>query len=391
MIPEAFRQWPNRSGHFIWIHAMSLGEVNSSIPLALEFQRRGYRIVYSTGTKSGFTAATRPVKEGGSKIANPVLPMPVDAPWSAKDFIKNLKVFQPVAAVFTETDIWPNMLAFCKKLKIPLVLVNARMRPSSYRYHRIASKLGFRLLDFFDVIFAASRYDALQMAETVSRPEKVRYVGNIKWDAALLSRWSENRIEQLRRQIGLDPGRPVWVAGSVHPGEESIILEVHRKIRRVIPDALLILAPRKLELKEKVANKCYSLGLPCGFRSGSDKVSGLSVYVVDTYGELMGFYALGRCAYVGGSFVPFGGHNVLEPAVYGIPVCWGPHIFNFKEITEELHDRSIGSLTPDAEDLFLWVRDRLQQTERTEMCPIPSPAREIVDFIHQILESIKPG
>lgn len=374
---------PNVPLPSIWFHAMSLGEVNSSVPLAMEFKKRGYGIIYSTGTRSGFAAADRLTKGLKEKIVDLLLPMPLDAPWVVKGFIETLKALRPAAVIFVETDIWPNILSFCKSLGVPLLLVNARMRPASYRYHGMALKVGAGLLDFFDLIFASSQKDALKMAERVSQPQKVRYVGNIKWDAAVLSKWSEERVEKLRREIGLDLSRPVWVAGSVHSGEEGAILEVHQRVLHLIPEALLIIAPRKLELSPEVAKKCASLGLPCRFRSKSHKAASASVYVVDTYGELSGFYALGRCAFVGGSIVPFGGHNPLEPAIYGIPVCWGPYLFNFEEIATELINRSVGYPIRNSHELFLWVKAHLQQVKRTEVALIESPSRKIADFVNQ--------
>lgn len=340
----------------VWFHALSLGEVISSIPLVREFRNHGFDIIYSTGTMSGLCTAINSTAKSHPPLVLDVFPLPFDAPWLVTDFVKYLRSYYTVLAVFIETDIWPNILRDLKLHGIPSILVNARMRPASHKRYLIARRFGIRPLDMFERIFAASQYEASNLRLLVSDPNRVCYVGNTKWDAAISTRRSETDIRQLRRQIDLDDHRPVWVAGSIHSGEEDIVLDVHRLIIADIPDAFLVIAPRKRDIVQGLLQKCAHYGLKAAVRSEEKSAFGKSVYILDTHGELAEFYGLGRCAFVGGSLVPFGGHNLLEPAVYGIPVCWGPYVFNFAELAEELTESGLGMQVKNSDELFNFVK-----------------------------------
>jgi 3-deoxy-D-manno-octulosonic-acid transferase len=254
--------------------------------------------------------------------------LPYDLPFAVRRFLKRVK---PRLAVIVETEIWPNLYFACGRARVPMIIVNARLSERSLRGYRPLRSLVRSSLGRVSRIAAQSQTDAARYRQLGADPARVVVTGNMKfdmpvpYDAALLG-------EGLRAQWGRL--RPVWIAASTHEGEELPVLEAHLEVLARLPDALLLIAPRHPERFRAVEHSVRSLGFTAATRS-ADRVptAAHQVFVIDSMGELMPFYAAADLAFVGGSLVPIGGHNVLEPASLGTPVLVGPYTFNFEEIT----------------------------------------------------------
>jgi len=339
---EAFiDQLPTLAPKGIWIHALSVGEVLSALPLVrtLTIIRHNIGsskpIVMSTATASGYKI----LKSSGLELDG-IFIAPLDAPRLMKNLVNRL---DPSIFILIEGDVWPNLLFSLKSHKAKCFLVNARMSPSSFRRYRLLAKFGGNVFSMFDAVFVASP-ETIEFYREFLPPSKLFFLGNIKWDAVREKKISYDKLSQFRKEIGVDPSRPVWIAGSVHRGEEDVILKAHRKVIEHVANTVLILAPRKIpDDVEWFVNACQKSGFQLSRRSAREKITdSTTVYLVDTLGELMNFYGIAHVAFVGGSFVPKGGHNLLEPAIYGIPVCWGPYVFNFRDIASFIESTGKG-------------------------------------------------
>jgi 3-deoxy-D-manno-octulosonic-acid transferase len=258
--------------------------------------------------------------------------MPHDFPWTVDRVIERIK---PSLFVLIETDFWPNLIWRLKKSGVPAALVNGRLSPRSYRrYSRLG---GFAEVMFggFDLIFAQTELDRARFISMGGRSQGVIAAGNLKFESSVPMVTESERVS-IRAGIGLEAGRPVWVAGSTHEGEERILLRIHRRLTADMPNLLLVIAPRKIQRGGEIAVMADGLGLECGMRSRGEKAEGKAVYILDTLGELSRTYSVCSIAFLGGSLVEIGGHNPLEAIAQGRPVCWGPHFFNFSEIEREL-------------------------------------------------------
>lgn len=334
----------------VWFHALSVGEVLSSIPLVLEIGRKkpGLEIVFSTATETGMLVA----RERLSGIANAFFFMPHDFPRVVRDLVRRVR---PTMFVLIETDSWPNLLRELKKEKTFATLVNGRISPGSYRRYRRLSGFAGMIFGGFDLVFTQTELDRARFESLGDLSGRVRAEGNLKFESCG-RKVPESRVRLLAEKIGLEQGRTVWIAGSTHEGEDEIILRVHRELRQDIPDLLLMIAPRDISRRNGLEELCTSLDLSAGVRSRGDQVPGKAVYVIDTLGELAEIYALADVAYIGGSLVPSGGHNPLEPLVQGKPVCWGPWFFNFHEIETTLLAAGCARKVASRDELRLFLR-----------------------------------
>lgn len=311
----------------IWVHAVSLGEMAAAAPLvrALRARHPEQPLVVTTATATG-RARARALFGAAVEVRY----LPYDLPGAVRRFLERIR---PRLAVILETELWPNLLAACRRRAVPVVLASARMTPRSLqRYRRFRGLFGEAAAGLACVA-AQSEADAERFRALGAPRAHTRVVGNIKLDlepdAVLLARG-----EALRRELGL---RPVWVAGSTHEGEESALIEVHSEVRRRVPDALLVLVPRHPQRFARVAQLLAQSGVGFDRRSARRPVDPKAqVLLVDSVGELLAFYAAADVAFVGGSLVPVGGHNLLEPAALGVPVLTGPYTANSAEIARAL-------------------------------------------------------
>ena len=349
--PDYFARWRERFGFFqnpfirnsIWIHAVSMGEVNAAMPLidALMQRYQGTPFVITTVTPTGSERVRRVY---GDRVFNVYLPY--DLPASIRRFFARV---QPRLAVVMETEIWPNLFFECEARKIPIIVANARLSEKSLRGYGPIRPLARRALASARYIAAQSATDAMRLTKLGADPSRLGVVGNLKYDMNVPSELKE-QARLLR--IAWGARRPVWVAASTHDGEELPVLKAHAEVLRRFPDALLLLAPRHPERFKPVALACRSFGFATRTRSDDGNASSdTQCFVIDTLGELLLFYAASDVAFVGGSLVPIGGHNVLEPAAMSVPVIVGSKTFNFVEITQSLLDSGAALRIMDGEEL----------------------------------------
>jgi len=256
---------------------------------------------------------------------------PFDLPPVMRRF---LRLVRPRLVLVMETEIWPNMLAACRRSAIPVMLVNARLSARSARGYARLGRFTTETMRQFSLIAAQTSDDAARFRSLGMPPGRIEVIGSIKFDLQLPASLLDS-AEVMRRAWGTN--RPVWVAGSTHEGEDELMLAVHRRVREVLPSALLVLVPRHPERFDRVAALVTRAGLGLVRRStGGACADDCAVYLGDSMGELPMLLAAGDVAFIGGSFVSVGGHNLLEAAALGVPVVVGPQVFNFAEITRLL-------------------------------------------------------
>lgn len=327
--------FPQLEGGTIWIHAVSVGEVQAAAPLVRALGRRfpGRQRLMTTVTPTG---AARVAALFGDSVRHCYIPF--ETPAAVRNFFDATR---PEVALIMETEIWPNLYHACGARNVPLVLVSARISPRSVKSYRKLLPLFRETLSHGIVIAAQSEADAERFRSLGARPERTRVTGNIKFDVEI-DPGLPNRGQGFRREIFGE--RPVWIAASTHNREEELVLEAHRQVRFAFPDALLLLVPRHPERFDGVRQLLERQETGYASRTGAAAVPpSASVFLGDTMGEVPLFYSASDVAFVGGTLVPIGGHNLLEPAALGLPVVAGPHLFNTQEIAN-LFNR-VGALT----------------------------------------------
>ncbi|WP_373387196.1 lipid IV(A) 3-deoxy-D-manno-octulosonic acid transferase [Pseudomonas alcaligenes] len=315
----------------IWIHAVSLGESIAAAPLIRELLARHPELPI-TVTCMTPTGSERIQALFGSRIQHCYLPY--DLPWACARFLGRL---QPRLAVIMETELWPNHIHACHRRGIPVALANARLSERSARGYARFSRLTAPMLAELSLIAVQTAAEAERFRQLGARPERVEVTGSIKFDLSVDPELP-HRAAELREAWGAAQ-RPLWIAASTHAGEDEVILAAHRQLLAERPDALLILVPRHPERFTQVFELCRREGFTTLRRStGEALAADVQVLVGDTLGELLFLYALADLAFVGGSLVANGGHNLLEPAALGKPLLAGPHLFNFLEIAAQLRE-----------------------------------------------------
>ncbi|MGM0677496.1 MAG: lipid IV(A) 3-deoxy-D-manno-octulosonic acid transferase [Pseudomonadota bacterium] len=329
----AYRQrWGERLGfpeplrdkrRHLWVHAVSVGEVVAAAQLIRAWRQRHPEqpILVTTTTPTG---ADEVVRRLGNEVIHRYLPF--DLPGAVGRFIERMPVDR---LLVMETELWPNLYRACHARGIPILLVNARLSPRSFRGYQRLRPLVQRTLGWLEGVAARGQEDADRFVALGASPDRVRVTGNIKYDLTLSAPLRE-QARALRDALG---ARPVWIAASTHPGEDEQVLKAHALVRQALPDALLILVPRHPERFETVARLCREAGGEPARRSRGAVPDGTqAVWLGDSMGELLMLYGVADVAFVGGSLVPTGGHNPLEPAAHGVPVVTGPEVFNFSEV-----------------------------------------------------------
>jgi 3-deoxy-D-manno-octulosonic-acid transferase len=334
--PAYWRRWPERFGFIepplgkqvIWIHAVSVGEVQAAVPLirALLEKYPVYSLLVTTVTPTG---SARVKDLFADEVAH--VYAPYDLPGAVKRFLQRVR---PQLAIIMETELWPNLFHACHSRHVPLLLINARLSERSLAGYARVKPLVSRTLASLTEIAAQGEADAERFARLGAPRERIRVCGNLKFEQRTPPSLRE-QAEVLRREWGT--GRPVWVAASTHEGEEEQLLDVLQQLHRQFADCLLVLVPRHPERFASVAELCRQRGVKIVLRSEMRPCDAdTRVFIGDSMGELTLFLAAADVAFVGGSLVPHGGHNLLEPAALGIPAVTGPHVFNFTEICELL-------------------------------------------------------
>lgn len=333
----------------IWIHAVSVGEVMAALPLARALLETypDYPLVVTTTTPTG---SDRVVSALGERVHHAY--MPYDMPGPVRRFIRRVR---PTLLIVMETEIWPNLFQVCKRRGVALILANARLSGrSADRYARFRGIVA-DTLSCCTRIAAQGAMDAERFVRIGARPDSVTETGNIKFDFPLPEQL-EQKVAALRAlwHRDIEHPRPVLVAASTHEGEEALLLDAFADIRRSIPDLLLVIAPRHPERFAEVAELCTAAGYHVVMRSAArNRTTALEceIFLGDTMGELMDLYAAADLAFVGGSLIPRGGHNVIEPAALRCPILFGPHMFNFSEVGRNLLEAKGAVQVSDAPSL----------------------------------------
>ena len=343
----AFALPPLKAGG-IWVHAVSVGESIAAAPMVRSLQAL-YPDLPITVTCMTPTGSERIQALFGDSVQHCY--MPYDLPWAAQRFLDRL---QPRLAVVMETELWPNHIHQCWRRGIPVALANARLSERSARGYARFARLTAPMLAELGLIAAQTPAEAERFLALGARAESVEVTGSIKYDLSIDAQMPELAAD-LRRQWAAEL-RPVWIAASTHAGEDEIVLAAHRQLLQRFPDALLILVPRHPERFGNVFELCQRAGLLTCRRSLQQPVEAATqVLLGDTMGELLFLYALADIAFVGGSLVPNGGHNLLEPAALGKPVLSGPNLFNFLEISAQLRNAGALGEVHDADTLAAMV------------------------------------
>ena len=350
----------------IWIHAVSLGEVVAVTPLVNELHSRHpeYRLVVSTVTETGREA----VEQRLSGVAEHCY-APLDFPWVVSHFIERL---QPRLYLFVETELWPNLLWHLRRRGVPTALVNGRLSTRSYTRQLWGPVRSFyrTMLQTLSLCLMQSDRDVERIVALGAEASRVRRTGNIKFDQPIPAVTDGGMI---RDRLGLQETEQLFVAGSTHPGEEEILVECYRALVARCPSAVLLLAPRHIERAGSVESMIRARGFAVQRRStvgqaGVVGSTGPRVVVLDSRGELAAIYREAVVAFVGGTLVPIGGHNLLEPAQWGKPVLFGPYTDHCAEIADLLIQARGGNRVLQSEDLTRQVMALfLDDTERERM------------------------
>jgi 3-deoxy-D-manno-octulosonic-acid transferase len=315
----------------LWVHALSVGEVLSAIPL-LEQLKVAFPekdIVLSVTTKSGLALA----KEKLSGRVACIMTLPVDAWWCMRRVINQVN---PSVFILVETDLWPGLLSLLKQKGVRSLLVNGRISPRTLKSYQKAPAFIRRMFAPLEYCLMQTDLDRDRLLHLGLDPKKVITAGNIKFDRDMATLDSVEK-DRLFETLGLNRKMQIWVAGSTHPGEEGILLKVFQDLEKDFPLLCLVIAPRDVGRSREIRNMVGKQGMAVALRTTVSKKSApYDVLVLDTVGELGRIYGLGNVAFVGGSFVPIGGHNLLEPADYGIPVLFGTHTHNFEFMSESI-------------------------------------------------------
>jgi 3-deoxy-D-manno-octulosonic-acid transferase len=340
----------------VWVHAVSVGEVNAVAPL-VDTLIRAYpdlRLLVTTITPTG-SARVRAL--WGDRVDHVYLPY--DLSGAVRRFLAH---FSPKVALVVETELWPNLLLCCRDAGIPAYLVNARLSEKSLRGYRLLRPLLSRVLATLRRVAAQSEADARRFQSLGAPAATVTVTGNLKYDIAIDTAAVERTAAEFRERAG---GRPAWIAASTHPEEEAAVLAIHRRLRERWPDALLLWAPRHPERFRGVAQQA----IDAGWRVATRRLTRLpdaedAVFVIDTLGELQRFYACADVAFVGGSLQDVGGHNLLEPAAVGVPVVTGPHLHNFTDIADRMQSAGALEVGADADAVGAAIEGLLEDEGR---------------------------
>jgi len=335
----------------IWVHAVSVGESIAAAPMIRALLQR-YPTLPITVTCMTPTGSERIQALFANEPRIQHCYLPYDLPCAAARFLDRA---QPKLAVIMETELWPNHIHQCAKRGIPVALANGRLSERSARGYGRFSKLTAPMLAETSFFAVQTEAEAQRFRNLGARAETVEVTGSIKFDLTIDPQLLQRAAELRGQWQALE--RPVWIAASTHEGEDEVILDAHRRLLTNHPDALLILVPRHPERFNSVFELCQREGFTTVRRStGSNVDAQTSVLLGDTMGELLFLYALADSAFVGGSLVPNGGHNLLEPAALAKPVISGPHLFNFLDIAAQLREAGALAEVDDAEGLAVEVQ-----------------------------------
>ena len=350
----------------IWLHGVSVGEILAAVPLAQELRKLwpAVGLIVSTGTETGQGLARKYFLPRRALVCY----FPLDIHWAVRRYLERL---HPHLVITLESEIWPNFLDLAQQRGVLLALANARISDKSFiRYLRFR-RYALDLINKYDLVTASSWQDYQRLKELGLPADKLHFSGNLKYDRLLQERdEAEARNFQRLLQGGQDPSAgnaPVFLAASTHPGEEEVVLAAYKRLQGPYPSLLLVLAPRHPEragsLAERLANHRLAFHYWSRLQAGTEARRHL-VVLVDTIGDLFSLYGAADLAFVGGSLVPHGGQNILEPAAWGLSPFYGPHLENFRWAVEILEGAGAGMTVTGAASLAAAALQLLQDPER---------------------------
>ncbi|MEI6389751.1 MAG: 3-deoxy-D-manno-octulosonic acid transferase [Verrucomicrobiota bacterium] len=368
--------------HVIWIHAVSVGEVNLCTHLirALEPRMPNLKIVVSTTTTTGMAELHRKLPTHISKIYYPI---------DRRAYVSRaLNTIRPEAIVLVEAEIWPNFLWRAHQHGWPVFLVNARLSDRSYRGYRRFSILFKPLFALFAGVGAQNEADAVRLRALGCRPEAIQIVGNLKFDAAKLDEHRLLNVPALFRQLAVPPGARILVGGSTHPGEEAILAEQFCRLRARFPDLFLVLVPRHFERSQEVGRELRARGIKFVFRSeimshSEFQPGEIDCLLVNTTGELKYFYEHATVIFIGKSLAAQGGQNPIEPGAMGKAMVFGPNMQNFEEVVRRFLAQNGAVQARDAAELEKVLGELLADERRCE-----DLGRNALKVVHQNLGAI---
>ena len=367
------------AGPLVWIHAASVGETNSVLPLIETLSYRGFFVLLTTVTRTSAELAAARLPERALHQY-----VPFDSPGFVRAFLDHWK---PDMAMTVESEIWPGLFVAVRERRIPFILINGRMSDRSFKGWSRYREAAAYLFGCLDIALAQTPADADRLQKLGCRD--VSCPGNLKFDARPKDA-DPGQLDQLTRAIG---GRPVWLAALTHPGEDEIVLSAHRAILNKLPDCLLILVPRHPARADAIEELVEAQGLSLARRNRNElPETGNQVYLGDTLGEMALFYRLAPIAFVGGSYADVGGHNPVEAASFGAAILSGPKVANARAIYKSLWEGEAAKRIEDPERLaeaVLALQDSDEERER-----LVARASEIVESgrgaLKQTLEQLEP-
>lgn len=345
----------------LWLHGVSVGEIQAAIPLVRELKilLPHAAFVISTGTETGQMLARKHFTPLGALVCY----FPLDIPWAVQRYLDYLR---PQIFIGLESEIWPNFLTMAKQRGIRLALVNGRLSDKSLirfvKYRRYLDNI----INLFDIVVAGSLPDFQRFQRLGISPDKLHLTGNLKYDRLLQGK-DDARLEEFRALLNSpETAGPVWLAASTHPGEEEVVLNAYEKLLAPSPALNLIMAPRHPQRAPDLARLLAGRGLKSQLWSrlkSGEEIRRHPVVVIDTIGDLFTLYGLADVTFIGGSLVPHGGQNILEPAAWGRAPIYGPHLENFLWAKAILEDVGAGIMVTDANSLAEAVERFLLQPE----------------------------
>ena len=341
---------PERRPGCVWVHACSMGEINSVAPLVESLLADGQAVHLSVVTRTGYQQARRLFADAVSLSY-----LPWDLPGTMRRLVRRLS---PGLLLLTETEFWPGMLAACRRAGVPIVGINTRISDRSFPRYRATRHLWRRWLEPVQLFLAQSELDAARLAELGVETSRIRSVGNLKFAI----RPPEVDAETLRRRVDATATRPILLIASTHEGEEEKLLPLVPGWRRLAPDLLIAFVPRHPERFDAVAGIIRDAGLSLA-RWSRPGDGAADAVMVDAMGVLGSLYAIADLVIIGGSLVPVGGHNPLEAAICGRGVVTGPHVENFRDVMLQMQAAGGAVIAEDASALDAIVRRFLSHPE----------------------------
>lgn len=338
---------PAQQSSVIWIHAVSVGETLAALPLIKRLQDEypQRRLLVTTMTPTGSAQVRRSF---GDSVAH--VYAPYDLPFAVRRF---LDAMRPELLLIIETELWPNILHYSAQRDIPAVLVNARLSQNSAEGYARLGGLARRMLAKLSFVCAQNASDAQRFIAVGMAENRVAVTGSIKFDVHF-DEALQTQAQRVREQWSSGEPRRIWIAASTHQGEDAIVIAAHQQLLQQFPALLLVLVPRHPERFDAVFDLCAASGVPAQRRSQAQTLdTPTRILLADTMGELSLLFGACDIAFVGGSLVATGGHNMIEPAAWGLPVISGPHVFNFTDVARALAEQGGLTIVRDQRQLVL--------------------------------------